>query len=823
MANMGIPGFSRQATVQSALPAISLNNGRGMFGTGSAVHNVIQMRDQFVDRRFWNQQGHLGEFAVKVPQLSLIEAIFNDLPDNSRVGVLGAFNDFFSRMQSLSREAHDPTFRLNVVMTGETLTRMIRTNAELLQQQQRDINGEVRAIVTEINGLGNQIATLNRQIRHFELHGSHANDLRDQRNLLIDRLSEFVNVEVRERDMSAYSGLPNDVRLSVLINGHELVQHDTAHRLELIPRTTEQRRNAMDVDGLYDIRWSHGTLFDIHCRHLRGTLKGLIDVRDGNGGQLTVTGQNIVQRQLNMMHSSIRTVERFAAGFSTDSILNSFTTFYNRLNSATTPLGLVQQLDHYQALIDAAVGMPAQRDTNRAALDAPATTVGSLAFNLAAAQDALAAAQAADPQVPADIENAQLAVTAAQAAITTAQTAYDEAVAAIALAENAATQVTRINAEMATVQAQMAGIVTNLRVDIDNMRDAMEAALASAEEARDILEARIAAIIAGDEPGFPHYYEVLLAQVEAYIDEIVNNDLLIDALAAMTAAYDALEGVFDDHLDPVANPGFAGGFDPGAAIVALEPILQALEGALADGAVVDDFLTEIRNIFTASNDMDVLPGRETTIFKGIPFYQNRLNDMVRVFVLAINEGLYFPYPEGDQIPGMIGHRNGWSLDGTTGKAFFTWIDPLTGDVIDDPANIGLLNSLNFDINQILVLQPHLLQCSSAPNLGQSDNAIIRDFINVGNHPSLFREGRLLDYIIATASHLAIDQQQSRRFLNNYTEMTIATQNQRASISDVDMNEELMNMMRFSHLFQVNARMMATMNEVYDTLINRLGI
>jgi len=146
VANIGIPGFSRQVTVQGALPAINSRDGRGMFGTGSAVTNVIQMRDQFIDRRFWSQNAVLGEFAVKVPQLSLIEAIFNDLPENSSVGILGAFNDFFSRVQELTRESQDNTFRLNILLAGETLSQMVRSNAESLRQQQNDLNGEVRAI-----------------------------------------------------------------------------------------------------------------------------------------------------------------------------------------------------------------------------------------------------------------------------------------------------------------------------------------------------------------------------------------------------------------------------------------------------------------------------------------------------------------------------------------------------------------------------------------------------------------------------------------------------------------------------------------------------
>ena len=509
VANYSTPGFSRQVTVQSAVRGMHLRNGQGMFGMGSVVHNVIQMRDQFIDRRFWNQNSILGEFAVKAPQLSLMEAVFNDLSDS---GVRASFEDFFSRLQDLTREAHDPTFRLNVVMVGETLADMIRNNAQSLQRQQQDLNGEVRAVVTEVNSLGQQITMLNQQIRQFEFDGSNANDLRDQRALLIDRLSELVNVEVSEENFSHATGINNDNRLSISINGHDFVNHLSVHPLELVPRTPEQRRNEMDVDGLYDIRFANGSPFNIYSRTLRGTLKGLIDVRDGNGGSNTYV--------------------------------------------------------------------------------------------------------------------------------------WNE------------------------------------------------------------------------------------------------------------------------------------------------------------------------------NDGEFVPGQSTSSFKGIPFYMNRLNYMVRVFAAAINDGYDV---NGDPIPGSPGHRNGYALNGNTGLAFFTWTHPATGDTIDSFGDIRYLNALNFNINQVLMDSPHLLQASKSPTDGESDPSIILGFINVGNFPSLFREGQLMDFMIATAGHLAIDIRQAERFMNNYNEMTMATQNQRLSISGVSMNEELLNMVRFNQLFQNNARMISTMNDVYDTLINRLGI
>ena len=572
-ANAAIPGFSRQVTVQSANPAINMRNGRGMFGTGSAVHNVIQIRDQFLDRRFWNQRGIYGQFAVKDTQLSLLEAIFNDLNDSN---VLSGFQDFFTRLQSLSESTHEPTFRLNVIRAGESLSELVQKNAQLLHNQQRDINGEIRAVVTEVNSLGSQIAILNQQIHQFELFGSNANDLRDQRALLIDRLSEFVNVEVQERDFSHASGLENDRRLTISINGYDFVNHFTSHPLDLIPRTPDQRRNEMDVDGLYDIRFANGAPFNIYSRNLRGTLRGLIDVRDGN-----------------------------------------------------------------------------------------------------------------------------------------------------------ATQPTKVRVQLHQPPAAPPGPV----------------------------QAWVAA-----------------------------NPHVLPATANLA--------------DPTTWPTFIN-VHPWE-IPSLGPDNWQIGDALPAG------FTSIRPV-------------ETSVYKGIPFYMNRLNQLVRVFANAINDGVD---ATGNPIPGMPagGHRAGFGLRAEyTGFDFFNWTDREGNAVGGTLGNTHLLNALNFTMNQELLLNPERLGASSSPLAGESNNDVILGFIRVGDYTSLFREGNILDFIIATAGHLGISAQQASRFRGNYSEMISATQNQRASVSDVCANEELMNMTRFRLLFENNARMISTMNQVYDTLINRLGV
>ena len=67
-----------------------------------------------------------------------------------------------------------------------------------LEKLQKDTNLEIKVKIDEINSLAGEIATLNKQINTIELTGVNANELRDRRTLLMDQLSQIVDVDVTE-------------------------------------------------------------------------------------------------------------------------------------------------------------------------------------------------------------------------------------------------------------------------------------------------------------------------------------------------------------------------------------------------------------------------------------------------------------------------------------------------------------------------------------------------------------------------------------------------------------------------------------------------
>jgi len=273
MANVETPGFSRQVSLQRASLPISTFTTTGMVGTGSEAFGVSQIRNTHLDHRFWNERPILGRQNVIGNQLTVMETMFGELSDT---GLSANFNTFFEGLQDLSTHASNPTNRNSFIQSINVLSSNIQNQARALLRQQQDINREIGNVVTSMNNIGEQIANLNNQIARFELIGGKANDLRDQRALLVDQLSIIANVTVTESNINGQD------RFIVHIDGHEFVHQSDFSALAVVRRTDEQRRNPHDADGLYTIQFANGRPFDMYSPSLSGELRGLIDIRDGS-------------------------------------------------------------------------------------------------------------------------------------------------------------------------------------------------------------------------------------------------------------------------------------------------------------------------------------------------------------------------------------------------------------------------------------------------------------------------------------------------------------------------------------------------------------
>jgi flagellar hook-associated protein 1 FlgK len=193
-------------------------------------------------------------------------------------------------MEDLLDNSTDLSTRNSFISCGEGLADQLNEYAVALERLQTECNDQIKVQVDAVNSIAKQIATLNRQINTVELAGVTANELRDQRALLVDQLSSIAQVEVEESDvpsnMMDKNGDPimtGATSYRVTIGGQTLVSDFSYEQLKVVPRT--EKLNQSDADGLYDIVWENGTDFNMCNNNLGGELQGLIQMRDGNNAE----------------------------------------------------------------------------------------------------------------------------------------------------------------------------------------------------------------------------------------------------------------------------------------------------------------------------------------------------------------------------------------------------------------------------------------------------------------------------------------------------------------------------------------------------------
>lgn len=276
-ANAETVGYSRQQTLRGASGAISIAGSYGMAGTGIDVNGVVQVRDQYYDVKYWNNNAVYGNYNTKQYYLSNIE---NYLSEVNADGTTAVFDDMFTAMTGLATSPGDTTMRTQVAEYGQTFAEYMNFLYEGLQKLQDECNFEIKNTVDKINSLAEEITNLTKQINTIEVRGAVANDLRDARALLVDQLSELANVTVTERSIGDGIGVNQYI---VRLDGKTLVDTYEYNTLQVVPQ--EAGVNENDIDGLYYLKWSNGQNFDSNSTTLSGTLKALFEVRDGNNKQ----------------------------------------------------------------------------------------------------------------------------------------------------------------------------------------------------------------------------------------------------------------------------------------------------------------------------------------------------------------------------------------------------------------------------------------------------------------------------------------------------------------------------------------------------------
>lgn len=287
IANADTQGYSRQVVNQVAGNALRTYTTFGCSGSGVDVRSIERVRDEFYDVKYWINKGTEGEYDKKQYYMTQMEDYFLD--DTTVKGFKTIFDEMRGSLEELMKNAGDTTVKSQFVGYARNLTTYFNEMAGNLTKMQEDVNSEIKIKVDEINSYAQEICSLNKQINVIELTGVMANELRDQRTVIIDKLSKVIDVEVSETpiyDTNNPERFTGAHRCIVRIGGGQiLVDMNEYNPLQCVARETDEKAYQSDALGLYDIQWANGATFGMYNKTMKGELAGLIQLRDGNNGE----------------------------------------------------------------------------------------------------------------------------------------------------------------------------------------------------------------------------------------------------------------------------------------------------------------------------------------------------------------------------------------------------------------------------------------------------------------------------------------------------------------------------------------------------------
>ncbi|MGB5987409.1 MAG: flagellar hook-associated protein FlgK [Desulfobacterales bacterium] len=216
IANANTPGYTRQRVNLSA--ASPILTAAGMSGTGVEVVSTERIYDRFVDAQIVGQNGPVGQWEALDQTLAQVDVIFNEINSD---GIGSALDSFWGAWQDLANNPGGPAERQALLSQSELLTANFNQAADALDQIQADLTTQIALAMDGINGLTQQVADLNDKIFRVEISGQNANDLRDERQQVLNVLSRTIGAEVTENGSYA----------QVSLGGQPLVEYDQAYEL----------------------------------------------------------------------------------------------------------------------------------------------------------------------------------------------------------------------------------------------------------------------------------------------------------------------------------------------------------------------------------------------------------------------------------------------------------------------------------------------------------------------------------------------------------------------------------------------------------------
>lgn len=218
-------------------------------GEGVYIGGYSQIRNTFLDVHFRKENAKLGESSTALEALGDLEDIFDE---TTKEGLMAQFSDVKAQLENLAQNAGDSVSEKVFQTSCLMLVKMFNQCSDQIQvaKERQSFNFETGGI-DKTNELLKNIAYLNGEIKNASVAGNPALELRDQRNLLLDELSGYMNIEtVTSMSDAGLNTQAEELSVNLIgANGEKfnLISNDECRQFELVKDADGNIENPVQI------------------------------------------------------------------------------------------------------------------------------------------------------------------------------------------------------------------------------------------------------------------------------------------------------------------------------------------------------------------------------------------------------------------------------------------------------------------------------------------------------------------------------------------------------------------------------------------------
>lgn len=292
VANANTAGYTRERADLAAISSANVSKDNSttiQIGTGVTVTDISRIRDVLKDYQVRSATTSNATYQTTSDYLTQIQSIMNEPSDTGLSSLIGKFYSDWSSLASDSTTGSSA--RTTLVQDTKTLTDALNNTYTQLQSLKTDTQTAIQAQVASVNTKLNEVDNVNQKVMDIKSSGSEPNDLLDQRDLLVDQLSESFNVSTAGGSLDGITLSTSTTGTSATANFISPTDTSSESRLAYI---SDIEPSVPPVAGSYDLTYYKNGNTSVPADKVTLTVTGATDSQIANlsESRVLVTGKD---------------------------------------------------------------------------------------------------------------------------------------------------------------------------------------------------------------------------------------------------------------------------------------------------------------------------------------------------------------------------------------------------------------------------------------------------------------------------------------------------------------------------------------------------